>query len=580
MESSLTCGLFMVIMVCNAKNELPQGPKSRPDVSVPRIIEHPSDLIVRRDQPGTMNCRAEGNPEPTIEWYRNGESVNFSKGHNALILGGSLFLLHIRGKSDEGVYTCVARNSLGTAMSRNASLTIAYSSDRTVDQLNCYTRSHPEPQDINLFWDALKAYLRGCLSSTISYVKRVTSRDDDEIEQRLKDAEAAYTANQTNNNKVEWLTLQRLYAQHLDTKSKRKLFFTRQSYFEVGNQAGKFLAFLVRQHNTSNMVLQLRSPDGLLNTTTEEILQCFYNYYKGLYESKSDFSVSDCLEYLSDIEFPTLDPTQQAFMDAEFTLEEIEQAITDMASGKAPGPDGFPIELYRKYREVLAPLLLQVFREIWRGGCLPDTFYEAHIIVLRKEGKDPLECGSYRPISLVNVDYKIFTKILATRLNSIILDIIHPDQTGFMPAIGIEYISRIQDMNCGPNPILRSTCQRYHHSTLSNALWASKDAITLWPQLSDLSCKFIYSLRKLIAVDRSGIKPDWSECTRPEITLVNLIANTLARSLTSVVSKEIGRYESGCVGSFPSLGITTIMASRIDAGINTDTPLEYVEKVE
>ncbi|CAJ0964643.1 unnamed protein product [Ranitomeya imitator] len=85
-------------------------------------------------------------------------------------------------------------------------------------------------------------------------------------------------------------------------------------------------------------------------------------------------------------------------------------------------------------------------------------------------------------------------------------------------------------------------------------------------QLSDLSCKFIYSLRKLIAVDRSGIKPDWSECTRPEITLVNLIANTLARSLTSVVSKEIGRYESGCVGSFPSLGITTIMASRIDAG--------------
>ncbi|CAJ0939379.1 unnamed protein product [Ranitomeya imitator] len=218
------------------------------------------------------------------------------------------------------------------------------SSDRTVDQLNCYNRSHPEPQDINLFWDALKAYLRGCLSSTISYVKRVTSRDDDEIEQRLKDAEAAYTASQTNNNKVEWLTLQRLYAQHLDTKSKGKLFFTRQSYFEVGNQAGKFLAFLVRQHNTSNMVIQLRSPDGSLNTTTEEILQCFYNYYKGLYESKSDFSVSDCLEYLSDIEFPTLNSAQQAFMDAEFTLEEIEQAITDMASGKAPGQDGFPIE--------------------------------------------------------------------------------------------------------------------------------------------------------------------------------------------------------------------------------------------
>ncbi|XP_069598469.1 roundabout homolog 4 isoform X2 [Ranitomeya imitator] len=136
-----------------------RGPKSRPDVSVPRIIEHPSDLIVRRDQPGTMNCRAEGNPEPTIEWYRNGESVNFSKGHNALILGGSLFLLHIRGKSDEGVYTCVARNSLGTAMSRNASLTIAFLKDEFRQEpldkvviagrplvINCSSpKGHPEP---------------------------------------------------------------------------------------------------------------------------------------------------------------------------------------------------------------------------------------------------------------------------------------------------------------------------------------------------------------------------------------------------------------------------------------------------
>ncbi|CAJ0951192.1 unnamed protein product [Ranitomeya imitator] len=133
------------------------------------------------------------------------------------------------------------------------------------------------------------------------------------------------------------------------------------------------------------------------------------------------------------ITFPLLTPAQQAFMDAEFTLEEVEKALTDMASGKAPGPDGFPIELYRKYRDILAPLLLRVFQGVCERGSMPDTFYEANIILLKKEGKDPLECGSYRPISLVNVDYKVFTKILATRLNSVILDLIHPDQTGFMP---------------------------------------------------------------------------------------------------------------------------------------------------
>ncbi|CAJ0966467.1 unnamed protein product [Ranitomeya imitator] len=67
------------------------------------------------------------------------------------------------------------------------------------------------------------------------------------MERRLKDSEAAYVANQTNGNRVEWLTSQRLYTQNIDTKSKRKLFFTRQSYFELGNQASTLLAFLEEQ---------------------------------------------------------------------------------------------------------------------------------------------------------------------------------------------------------------------------------------------------------------------------------------------------------------------------------------------
>lgn len=58
---------------------------------------------------------------------------------------------------------------------------------------------------------------------------------------------------------------------------------------------------------------------------------------------------------------------------------------------------------------------------------------EATIIVLPKPGKDPTLCDSYRPISLLQTDIKILAKILARRLNSVILSLIHPDQTGFMP---------------------------------------------------------------------------------------------------------------------------------------------------
>ncbi|KAM4702939.1 roundabout homolog 4 [Rhinophrynus dorsalis] len=105
-----------------------RGSKTRLDEFPPHIILEPSDSVVRRDQPATLHCRAEGNPKPTIEWYRNGEYVETNKNINSqnahILPDGSLFFLHLKGKSDEGIYTCVARNNHGLAFSRNASLYI------------------------------------------------------------------------------------------------------------------------------------------------------------------------------------------------------------------------------------------------------------------------------------------------------------------------------------------------------------------------------------------------------------------------------------------------------------------------
>lgn len=99
----------------------------------PRIVEDPSDLIVSKGEPATLNCKAEGRPMPNVEWYKDGEHVETDKddprSHRMLLPSGSLFFLRIvhgrRSKPDEGVYTCVARNYLGEAVSRNASLEVA-----------------------------------------------------------------------------------------------------------------------------------------------------------------------------------------------------------------------------------------------------------------------------------------------------------------------------------------------------------------------------------------------------------------------------------------------------------------------
>ncbi|XP_073440565.1 roundabout homolog 2 isoform X10 [Dendrobates tinctorius] len=163
-------GLLGPVLLCGFLGQV-LGSRLRQEDFPPRIVEHPSDVIVSKGEPTTLNCKAEGRPVPTIEWYKDLERVETDKddprSHRMLLPSGSLFFLRIvhgrRSKPDEGSYVCVARNYLGEAMSRNASLEVALLRDdfrlNPTDVvvaagepaiLECQPpRGHPEP---TIYW--------------------------------------------------------------------------------------------------------------------------------------------------------------------------------------------------------------------------------------------------------------------------------------------------------------------------------------------------------------------------------------------------------------------------------------------
>ena len=101
-------------------------------MSAREIIEHPQDIVVSRNEPVTLNCKVNGDPEPNVEWYKDGELVTTARedprSHKILLPDNGLFLLraqHGKKEKDSGKYWCKASNIGGTVRSRKGNLQVA-----------------------------------------------------------------------------------------------------------------------------------------------------------------------------------------------------------------------------------------------------------------------------------------------------------------------------------------------------------------------------------------------------------------------------------------------------------------------
>lgn len=284
----------------------------------------------------------------------------------------------------------------------------------------------------SILWDALKAVMRGKIIGYSSNWKKKRNEQLKSLQAQLKTLENAHKSTLSKILKSEIDKKKNEINEILTSELKRKMTFLQQSYYEAGGKSARLLAYKLKKQQLENTIHKIRDPTtNSLKCKLNDIQETFLNFYKQLYaQPKIDESLM--IKFLDSMNFPKVSEAQNKCLTANITDSEIKKAISDAKPNKAPGPDGFPSEWYKEMKDLLVPVLKETFNFVFKTGIMPPSWNEASISLIAKEGKDKMECGNFRPISVLNQDYKIFTSIIAKRLENVLPEIISLDQTGFI----------------------------------------------------------------------------------------------------------------------------------------------------
>ena len=292
-----------------------------------------------------------------------------------------------------------------------------------------YMQEIPD-SDIDIWWDMFKSTIKTMTINISKKLKYVSIRQERQLTETI---EILKTIDPQD------LDLLDMEDQLHDIRQKKlKGNQTRCSSKYMTNKDSD-LNDMIRQieHSTqkSRQITKITDINGQETDDPKKITEAFHEYYKALY-TKEDTDVETEDKYTGFARQLTKEQSDE--LDTPITLEDIISTIKNLNLGKSPGPDGLTSEFYLHFADLVGPGLHTLIEYIHRTGQLTDTQNTSYITLIPKTTSNSTDMKNYRPISLLNTDYKIITKTLARKLRSYIPTLIHPDQTCAIDGRNIE----------------------------------------------------------------------------------------------------------------------------------------------
>ena len=287
--------------------------------------------------------------------------------------------------------------------------------------------------DKQLRWDFIKSEIRGY---TIQYSSmKIKERRDFKLslEKELCNIQNELHESMSSSNIDKYQHIKEELEKVEELETKGAILRSKVKWSEAGEKNTKYFLNLEKRNAVEKHICQLQLDNGEITSDFKEILEEQKRFYRTLYTNPcSETSVTEAQfkEFTSNV--TSLSQEQQLMCEGLITEYECTKALKNMKNGKSPGCDGFNVEFYKVFWINIKSLFIESINSAYESGKLSFDQRRGIITLIPKKGKKRILLKNWRPISLLNTDYKILTKCLAIRLHGVLPSIINIDQSGFL----------------------------------------------------------------------------------------------------------------------------------------------------
>lgn len=253
-----------------------------------------------------------------------------------------------------------------------------------------------------------------------------------DLTKELQSLSDRFNAGEDLSNQIE--SVKRELREVEEIRANKLIMRARTRWVCLGEKPSSYYLNLEKKKSRDKTLSTVMLNDGSSKSDPVSILKECGSFYENLYSENRDdlMPIEEITDALDPLDHPRLSDQDAARLDSPISLEELKAALTELNKNKCPGSDGLCPEFYIRFWDLVSPHLFKSLSYSVDNGLLSTEQRRGVITLVPKKDVDRRLVANWRPITLLNTDYKILTKVMALRLQTVLDTIVNKNQTGFM----------------------------------------------------------------------------------------------------------------------------------------------------